>query len=115
MRKFLSIATVVGALALPAAAQDVERALVRSYVCDGAAVLRVAYLNLADGESYAVVDFGGRLIPMQAGPTGSGVRYVAIDPASGLVWHTKGDEGFLADDSGAEQRTILQNCTAVGT
>jgi membrane-bound inhibitor of C-type lysozyme len=49
------------------------------------------------------------MVPMQAGPTGSGVRYVAFDD-SGLVWHTKGREGFLARDAGADQTTLNGNC-----
>lgn len=97
--------------AQPAPALEVE-ALTRTYLCEEDAVVRVAYLNFPEGGSLAVVDFGGRLIPMRAGPTGSGVRYVALDPTSGLVWHTKGEEGLLADDSGSEQQTILRDCHA---
>jgi membrane-bound inhibitor of C-type lysozyme len=48
------------------------------------------------------------------GLTGSGVRYQAIDPASGLIWHSKGDDGFLARDSGSGQETLLDNCRAIG-
>ncbi len=116
MFKMLSTFASIGlaASALPAAAQEVEVALTQTYLCDGAAVLRVAYLNPPGGESYAVVDLGGRLIPMQAGPTGSGVRYVAFDVASGLVWHTKGDEGFIARDTGSDQETILDGCRSIG-
>lgn len=100
---------------LPALAQAPSPALAETYLCAGGAVLQVAYLNPASGESYAVVAFGGRLIPMQAGISGSGVRYVALDPASGLVWHTKGAEGFLAHDAAGDQQTILDACTAVGS
>lgn len=108
------IPALLALLPLPALAQDPAPALTQTYLCAGGAVLQVAYLNPADGESYAVVAFGGQLIPMQAGISGSGVRYVALDPASGLVWHTKGDEGFLAHDTAEDQQTILGDCAAVG-
>ena len=98
-------------LAAPAAAQD---ALAVTYLCDGDAVLQVAYLNPADGPSLAVVAYAGRLVPMQAGPTGSGVRYLAFDRASGLLWHNKGDEGFLATDDGTQETVVLGNCRRAG-
>ena len=47
---------------------------------------------------------------MKAGPTGSGVRYLSLD-ASKLVWHTKGDQGFLAHDD-ADETMIASDCTA---
>lgn len=97
----------------PAAAQDVAPALALTYVCDGGAVLQVAYLNPPEGDSYAVVAYAGQLVPMHAGPVASGVRYIAFD-ASGLVWHTRGNTGFLAHDDGANQVTILDGCNATG-
>jgi membrane-bound inhibitor of C-type lysozyme len=33
---------------------------------------------------------------------------------SGLVWHSKGDEGFLAGDGDDEQETLLADCRRVG-
>ena len=96
-------------LAAPGAAQDVPEALVVDYRCDGGVRLQVAYLNPPGGPSLAVVEHEGRMVPMRAGPTGSGVRYVAFDD-SGLVWHTKGREGFLARDAGADQTTLNGNC-----
>ncbi len=97
--------------ALPALAEDVAPAATGSYLCDGGQRIQVAYLNPPAGPSMAVVAWDGRLIPMQAGPTGSGVRYVAFDTATGLVWHTKGNAGFLAHDIGGTQTTLLDNCT----
>ena len=99
------------ALALPVAAQDVPEALVERYACAGGASLEVAYLNPPAGASYAVVLHDGALVPMKAGPTGSGVRYLALD-GSDLVWHTKGDDGFLAHD--ADMAMIAEGCTAAG-
>ena len=99
------------AFALPAAAQDVPEGLTVAYRCDGGATLAVAYINPPGGDSYAVVAHDGALMPMKAGPTGSGVRYLALD-GSGLVWHTKGATGFLARDS--DMSMIAEDCTETG-
>ena len=99
-------------LALPTAAQDVPEGLSADYRCDGGATLAVAYINPRGGASYAVVAHDGRLIPMKAGPTGSGVRYVSLDDTR-LVWHTKGRDGFLAHDD-AEETMIAANCSQSG-
>ena len=98
------------ALAAPALARDVAPGFAVDYRCDGGVRLQVAYLNPAGGPSLAVVAYAGRLVPMQAGPTGSGVRYLAYDRASGLVWHSKGDAGFLARETAGGQTTLLDNC-----
>jgi membrane-bound inhibitor of C-type lysozyme len=107
----LTLALVFAAPALPTAAQDVPEASVVGYRCAGGASLAVAYINPPGGDSYAVVAHDGALVPMKAGPTGSGVRYLSLD-GSGLVWHTKGDEGFLARD--ADMAMIAEDCTAAG-
>ena len=104
------------AAAAPAFGQDVAPALSATYVCDGAAVLQVAYLNPAEGPSLAVVAWAGELIPMQAGPTGSGVRYIAFDEQASFRWHSKGTEGtllFLAADHTAEEEVVLAGCQQV--
>ena len=54
------------ALALPAAAQDVPEGATFQYACDGGARLAVAYINPPGGDSYAVVAWDGRAIPMKA-------------------------------------------------
>jgi membrane-bound inhibitor of C-type lysozyme len=100
------------ALVLPALAQDVPEGSSLQYACSGGARFAVAYVNPPGGDSYAVVAWEGRAIPMKAGPTGSGVRYVSLD-GTGLVWHVKGDEGFLARDDAAETM-ILTDCAANG-
>lgn len=99
---------VLLALAAPAWAEDVPLGISARYACAGGETLRVAYLNPKDGPSLAVVDWEGRLAPMEAGPTGSGVRYVAYE--GGLVWHSKGREGtLLREDAGGEQ-VLLGDC-----
>jgi membrane-bound inhibitor of C-type lysozyme len=97
------------AAAAPAFAEDVPEGMTVSYACDGGGALTIAYINPADStESFAVVLHDGELVAMKAGPTGSGVRYVSIGEPK-LVWHTKGNAGFLARDD-AEETMILQDC-----
>ncbi|MER2507643.1 MAG: MliC family protein [Amaricoccus sp.] len=112
--RLISLLALLAAPA-PALADDVTPALTATYVCAGGAVLRVAYLNPSPDDSLAVVDYGGRLIPMRAGPTGSGVRYVAFDPVPGFVWHGKGPDGTLFTDGENGQRAILEDCHQVGS
>lgn len=93
----------------PALAQGVPEGMTVSYACDGGGRLSVAYINPAGTQdSFAVLLHDGALVPMKAGPTGSGVRYVSIGEPK-LVWHTKGNAGFLAHDDAAETM-ILQDC-----
>lgn len=104
------------AIALPAFGQATPEALSASYVCDGGAVLQVAYINPETGPSLAVVAWAGRLIPMRAGPTGSGVRYIAFDEQDSYRWRTRGDDGvllFLAADHTATEEVILSGCSRV--
>lgn len=97
------------AAAAAAAAQDAPTAFPATYLCAGGAVLQVAYVNPPGDAGWAVVAHGGLLVPMHAGPTGSGVRYVSTT-GDGLVWHTKGDAGFLARDAGDQMDTLLDDC-----
>jgi membrane-bound inhibitor of C-type lysozyme len=89
-------------VAASAAGQDAPTAFLATYICAGGARLEVAYLNPPGIASLAVVLHKGRLVPMQAGPTGSGVRYVTLGDGAPLVWHTKGKKGFLAREDAAE-------------
>ena len=102
----------LAALALPAAAwaQDVPEGLVRHYTCAGGAHLAAAYINAPAATPTPSSSSTAAMTPMQAGPTGSGVRYLSLD-ASRLVWHTKGDAGFLAHDD-ADQTMLANDCTA---
>lgn len=112
-----TLAAALFALAAPAAADEIPPALSATYVCDGTAVLQVAYINPETGPSLAVIAWAGRLVPMQAAPTGSGVRYVAFDEQASFRWHSKGDAGsllFLAADHTAEEEIVLAGCTRAG-
>lgn len=95
-------------VAAPVAAEDVPPGLSVAYACDGGAALKVAYLNPKDGPSLAVVDWEGALVPMEAGPAASGVRYAAYE--GGLVWWSKGPEGTLYRAEGTEDKVVLEGC-----
>jgi membrane-bound inhibitor of C-type lysozyme len=84
--------------------------------CAGATELEVAYLNLPEGLAFAALHHGGRTVLLQNRPTASGARYVALDEQSGLRWHTKGGEGFLAylaADHTAKEQVLLRDCQAL--
>ena len=101
----------LAALPAAAAAQDAPEGLVVHYACAGGEALAAGYVNPPGGASYAVLVRDGVMIPMKAGPTGSGVRYLSLDHSK-LVWHVKGDEGFLAHDD-ADETMIATGCTAI--
>lgn len=94
----------------PALPQDAFSSLVMDYTCDGAKPLSVAYLNGDEALSHAILLLDGKLVPMTQGISGSGVRYVADDPASHLVWHTKGNWGILYDEQAPDNSILLDNC-----
>jgi membrane-bound inhibitor of C-type lysozyme len=90
-------------IASSAAAQGAPEGMTVTYRCAADATVAVAYLNPPGGDSYAVVAHAGALVPMKAGPTGSGVRYVSLPGTEPpLVWHTKGADAFLAIDDAGE-------------
>ena len=101
----------LGALPAAAAAQGAPEGLVVDYACTGGESLAAGYVNPPGGASYVVLVRDGQLIPMKAGPTGSGVRYLSLD-RSKLVWHVKGDRGFLAHDD-TDETMIATGCTAM--
>ncbi|HRO11085.1 MliC family protein [Amaricoccus sp.] len=110
MRLPLALTALTLALPTTAPAQTAPEALVQHYTCADGAHLAAAYINTPEGASYAVVVFDGTMTPMKAGLSGSGVRYVSLG-APKLVWHTKGDVGFLAHDD-ADMAMIANECTA---
>jgi membrane-bound inhibitor of C-type lysozyme len=104
-----AIASTFALTALAAGAFADETATVH-YRCEDGAHLPVAYVNAPAGDSYAVLVHDAKLDVLKAGISGSGVRYTSID-GSNLVWHMKGNEGFLAQDD-ADETMILRNCKA---
>lgn len=105
-------AATVSAFALTALAAGAfaEETVTVHYRCEDGAHLPVAYINTPEGDSYAVLVHAAKLDVLKAGITGSGVRYTSID-GSNLVWHVKGNEGFLAHDD-ADETMILRSCKA---
>ena len=67
----------------PTLAEDIPEGMIVAYACDGGGKLTVAYINPAGLEEFfAVVFHDGALVPMKAGISGSGVRYVSIGSRS---------------------------------
>ncbi len=107
----MRLTLALAALALPSGAwAQAPEGFVEHYTCEGGAHLAAAYINTPEGESYAVVVFDGKMTPMKVGISASGARYVSLtEPA--LVWHTKGNDGFLAHDD-ADMTMIARDCAA---
>ena len=110
-----------GLLLCPAAVQaqsvwEGKGALVAtvSYACDGAMDdLMVAYFTAADATRFAAMQIGGVMQAMVQDSSASGVRYVAIDTASGFRLDTKGGELMLLKvASGSDEEEILSRCAA---
>jgi membrane-bound inhibitor of C-type lysozyme len=114
MNPRLSIA-LIGALALPAAALAEVQIAEATYDCARGVTLSVSYIN-ADGDpGIAVMSVDGKLITLRARPTGSGVRYIALDEQDSYRLYTKGDAAFvrwMAADHTAEEIAVLDDCRA---
>ena len=75
--------------------------------------LMVAYFTAADATRFAAMQIGGVMQAMVQDSSASGVRYVAIDTASGFRLDTKGGELMLLKvASGSDDEEILSRCAA---
>jgi membrane-bound inhibitor of C-type lysozyme len=86
------------------------------YGCAGGTRLPVTYLNLKEGESFAVIYMRGRTHLLRSQITASGTSYVSVDEQAGWRWRTKGDTGTLAHlaaDHTATERMVRRNCKAL--
>ncbi|TVQ51962.1 MAG: hypothetical protein EA355_16075 [Rhodobacteraceae bacterium] len=107
-------ALALALLAAPAAAETFPEAQTHTFICDGGAVLRIAFISRGP-DGYAVVERDGVLIPMRQLPAASGVFYVDFDEQAGWRWRGRGDEGFLArlaPDTSAEEVVVLDGCVS---
>ena len=87
----------------------------RTYACDRGVQLPVSYINPSDEVGFAVMMVEGKLVTMRAAPTGSGVRYIALDEQDSYRLYTKGNEAFvrhLAADHTAKEIAVLDKCVA---
>lgn len=98
---FLSATPVVAM----AAVTTVE---VANYACAGNEVMRVVYVNGADGKSFAILQQMDEMIPMAQEVSASGAIYKAISPDYTYTLLTKGKEASLEDDKG---NPILSDCS----
>lgn len=103
-------AGLLAAMPLAAAAET----LTFRYTCARGVEIPAVYVNALDQPGVAVILVEGRLIALEAGPSGSGVRYAWPSDGSGYVWWTKGDEAALYWRNGeiGEETLLLDGCRA---
>jgi membrane-bound inhibitor of C-type lysozyme len=77
-----------------------------SYSCTNNAVMRVVYVNGADGKSFAILQQMDEMIPMAEQRSASGAIYKAIDPNYTYTLITKGKDATLQDS----RETLLSDC-----
>lgn len=78
------------------------------YACPDDVSFEVVTLNTAEGNSYAVIEHDGHLVPMQQAISGSGVRWLPVDPDTELeLWEHQGTISLNAGNGG---EPILQEC-----
>lgn len=78
-----------------------------NYACADNKVLRVVFVNGADGRSFAIVQQMDEMIPLAQEVSASGAIYKAISPDYTYTLLTKGKEAFLEDGDG---KRILSDC-----
>ncbi|KAA3508482.1 lysozyme [Agrobacterium tumefaciens] len=78
-----------------------------SYSCANNEVLRVVYVNGADGKSFAILQQMEEMITMAETISASGAVYNAMDPNYSYTLRTKGSNASLEDSRG----TILDGCS----
>jgi membrane-bound inhibitor of C-type lysozyme len=107
-------------LSTPTLAQAIDSGRYTSesliYRCAGGVRLPVTYLNMKDGDSFAVIYLHGRTHLLRSQVTASGAGYVAVDEQAGWRWRTKGDTGMLAHlpaDHTAKERVVRRDCKAL--
>ena len=92
------------------AEMDVSSPLL-AYRCAGGVELQLAELTLETGEVLVLLFLDGEEIQMQVEPAASGVKYRALDPDLALVWHGKGETGFLYREMpGGEAEPVEADC-----
>ncbi|WBU60175.1 MliC family protein [Paracoccus albus] len=89
---------LLAALFLPATAFAESEMFTVNYVCPNDASFQVAFINAAE-DSFAVMDIGDGLVPMQIAQSGSGARYLSED--AGLELWTKGSMATVSGDEAA--------------
>lgn len=104
--KLLCAAFAMGAIPSLAVADETTVESI-NYACADNEILRVVYVNGADGKGFAIVQQMDDMIPMAQEVSASGAIYTAINPDYTYTLLTKGEEATLEDDNGV----ILQDCS----
>lgn len=85
-----------------------------TYNCADGTVIDVAYINMDDGLSLAVVHVDDDMIVMENVISGSGARYATPDLEGDdrFVWWSKGNDGFLQQGPDGEEEMIHTACVS---
>ena len=99
----LALAGLLAGAAVPALANDADDIQRVLYACDGDRTMEVVFLNVAGGNGYAIVLLDGEMIPMAIAMSGSGARYLSLEPQPRhQLWTAKGRADLVALDGGAQ-------------
>ena len=97
---------LLAALFLPTTAFAESEMFTVNYVCPSDASFQVAFINSGE-DSFAVMDLGEQLVPMQIAQSASGARYMSED--AGLELWTKGPMATVSGDEAAS--ASYKDCT----
>lgn len=93
---------------------DGTQFLTTIYHCERGVTVPVTYINTEAGASVAIMQIEGRQVPMAIAPSGSGARYLGVDPQRGYELHGKGDAALISvtPADGGEMVPLYHDCTA---
>lgn len=99
--------------AAPVAAQQADQALNSVvFTCERGVHVPVTFINAPDAPGYAIAQIDGHQIAMAQVPSGSGIRYRAVNPDQPYEFHGKGNEGLFLYGPEDDAITLLGDCVA---
>lgn len=106
----LMLATIIGTSLLSVSAwsstNKSEDFINVNYNCANNQTFNAVFINDVEN-SYAVIGFGNRIIPMKIIEMASGASYKSDSGKENLVLHTKGDKAELVKENGD---IVFSNC-----
>lgn len=79
-----------------------------NYACADNKIMRVVFVNGADGSNFAILQQMDEMIPLKQKISASGAIYKALGPDYTYTLLTKGKQAFLEDD---KEERILSDCS----
>jgi membrane-bound inhibitor of C-type lysozyme len=86
---------------------QVNRAIAADYRCPGERRMHVTYLNAGNGQSFAVLPYGGKPMLLVSTMAADGVMY----QAGSITWRIKGRGGTLFDARIHTNKPVLDGCS----